>query len=132
MNHDGSPEAEGRVGTAPSPPSHLTLIYDASCGFCRRWVSRLQALDHRGRIRFLPLQHESAPSVAGRSRAALEKAAHIVRTDGAVFAGAAVAREIAPWLKGGWIVAVLLRIPGGMRMAARLYAWVARRWGPVV
>jgi predicted DCC family thiol-disulfide oxidoreductase YuxK len=122
---------EGRVGTAASPPGRPTLIYDASCGFCRRWVSRLAELDRAGRIRFLPLQEDEASALSGRPRDALELAAHLVRADGAVFAGAAVARELAPCLRGGWILAVLMRAPGGMWFAARLYAWVARRWGPV-
>jgi len=122
---------EGRVGTVPVPPSCPTLIYDASCGLCRRWVLRLAELDRAGRIRFLPLQNDEAPTLTGRPRDALQLAAHLVRSDGAVFAGAAVARELAPYLRGGWVLAALMRAPGGMWLAARLYAWVARKWGPV-
>jgi predicted DCC family thiol-disulfide oxidoreductase YuxK len=122
---------EGRVGTAPARPGRPTLIYDASCGFCRRWVARLAELDRDGRVRLLPLQDDGAPAIAGRPREVLELAVHLVQSDGAVFAGAAVARELAPSLRGGWILALMMRMPGGMWLAARLYAWVARRWGPM-
>lgn len=69
--------------------------------------------------------------VSGRSRDALERALHLVAADGTVFAGAAAAREACRYLPAGWIVRILLGVPGVMALAERAYAWVARRWGPV-
>lgn len=121
---------EGRVGTADRPAAP-TLIYDAACDFCRRWVRRARALDDADRVRWLPLQDPSASTLAAQPRERLTRAAHFVRPDGAVFAGAAAARELARYLRGGWILRALFGIPGGMWLGARAYAWVARRWGPV-
>jgi predicted DCC family thiol-disulfide oxidoreductase YuxK len=107
------------------------LIYDASCGFCRRWVARLKRWDRRDRVRLLPLQDADAPALAGRPRDQLQRAAHLVRPDGAVFAGAHAARELCAYLPGGWLPKALFAVPGVMPVAERAYAWIARRWGPV-
>lgn len=107
------------------------LIYDDSCGFCRKWVMRLKRWDTRDRIRLLPLQADEAPRIAGVPRERLELAAHLVRPDGRVFAGAAAARELCGYLPGGALVGVIFRIPGMMPVAERTYRWIARRWGPV-
>ncbi len=113
--------------SSPAP----TLIYDASCGFCRRWVSRLKCWDRQDRIRLLPLQDPEAPALARRPRRELEQAAHLVRPDGAVFAGAAAARELCAYLPLGWFPRVFFALPGVMPVAQRVYDWIARTWGPV-
>lgn len=107
------------------------LIYDAQCQFCRRWVARLKRWDRNDRIRLLPLQDPAAPAVAGRPREVLQQAAHLVRADGAVFAGARAAREALAYLPAGWLLRGLARLPGVMALADRGYRWVARIWGPV-
>lgn len=112
------------------PPAPI-LIYDANCGFCRRWVARLKRWDRQDRIRLLPLQDPTAPALARRPREELERAAHLVRPDGAVFAGAPAAREVFAYLPAGWLPRALLALPGVLRLAERAYRWVARTWGPV-
>ena len=112
---------------APSP----TLIYDANCGFCRRWVARLKRWDRRDRIRLLPLQDPSAPALARRPRAELERAAHLVRADGTILSGAWAAREVFAYVPGGWLPLALLHLPGAMAVADRAYRWISRTWGPV-
>lgn len=112
---------------APAP----TLIYDASCGFCRRWVSRLKRWDRDDRVRLLPLQDPGAPGLAHRPREELQQAAHLVRPDGAVFAGAAAARELCAYLPLGWIPRALFALPGALPLAEKVYRWIARTWGPV-
>ena len=107
------------------------LIYDAGCAFCRRWVARLKRWDRRDRIRLLPLQDPDAPALAGRPRHELQRAAHLVRPDGAVFAGAQAGRELCAYLPGGWLPRACCAVPGVMPVAERVYAWIARRWGPV-
>jgi predicted DCC family thiol-disulfide oxidoreductase YuxK len=110
---------------------HPTLIYDARCRFCRRWVARLKRWDRHDRIRLLPLQDPAAPALAGRPREVLQQAVHLVREDGLVFAGAWAAREAFAYLPGGWLLRALARLPGVMAAAERGYRWVARTWGPV-
>jgi predicted DCC family thiol-disulfide oxidoreductase YuxK len=106
------------------------LIYDAQCQFCRRWVARLKRWDRRDRIRLLPLQDPAAPALAGRPPDVLRQAAHLVREDGAVFAGAWAAREVFAYLPAGWLLRFVARVPGVMALADRGYRWVARTWGP--
>jgi predicted DCC family thiol-disulfide oxidoreductase YuxK len=108
-----------------------TLIFDGSCGFCRRWVTRLKRWDRADRIRLLPLQDPQAPALAGVPREQLELAAHLVCPDGAVFRGAAAARALCAYLPGGRLVGLVFRLPGAMPIAERAYQWIARRWGPV-
>ena len=121
----------GRVGDVQLAPEAPILIYDASCTFCRKWVFRVKRLDRRDLVRLVPMQDPTAEQTSGRSRAALEQAAHFVRPDGAVFAGAAAAREFFRYVPGGWLVRFALSMPGAMPVAERIYAWIARRWGPV-
>lgn len=112
-------------------PPAPTLIYDADCGFCRRWVARFKRWDRHDRVRLLPLQDPAAPALARRPREALQRAAHLVREDGAVFAGAWAAREALAYLPAGWLPRALLHLPGAMALADRAYRWMARTWGPV-
>lgn len=121
----------GRVGTAPVPPIRPVLIYDASCGFCRRWVARVRNWDRRGTIEFLPLDDDRATVVSGQPTDRLRLAAHVVCPNGGVFAGAAAARELFRYLPGGRVVRVVTAVPGVMPVAERTYAWIARHWGPV-
>jgi predicted DCC family thiol-disulfide oxidoreductase YuxK len=121
----------GRVGVTPNPPSRPTLVYDDSCGFCKKWVRRVQRWDRAKAVAYVPLQDSEAPTIAGRPREALHLAAHLVRPDGAVYAGAAAARELFRYLPGGVVPRLLMRVPGVMPIAERVYRWIARRWGPV-
>lgn len=122
---------EGEVGTVERPPDRPTLIYDDACDLCRGWVGRLRRWDRNGAVKVLPLQSPFAEEVSGRRRVALSGAAHLVCPDGTVFAGAAAARELFRYLRGGWFLTGLLRLPGAMFVAERLYRWIARTWGPV-
>ena len=117
--------------TVERSPSAPTLIYDASCGFCRRWVARLKRWDRHDRLRLLPLQDPAAPALARRPREELQRAAHLVRPDGGVFAGASAARELLAYLPAGWLLRAPLSLPGAMAAADFLYRWIARTWGPV-
>jgi predicted DCC family thiol-disulfide oxidoreductase YuxK len=121
----------GYVGTSPSPPRSPVLVFDDRCGFCRRWIGRLKRMDRDNQLDLLPLGDSRAPVLTGQPEQRLRKAAHLVRPDGAVFAGAAAAREVFRYLRGGWMVRGILSIPGAMPVAERAYAWVARSWGPV-
>lgn len=121
----------GYVGRSEARPAKPTLVYDGSCGFCRQWVGRVQRWDRAGHIRYLAYQDHDAPKLTNRPREALAMAMHVVRPDGHVYAGAAAARELFRYLPGGALPRLLLGLPGAMPVAERLYAWIARKWGPV-
>ena len=92
---------------------------------------RLKRWDRHDRLDLVPLQDEAAPRVTGRPRPVLEEAAHVVLPDGSVHAGARAFFEICRYLPGGGLIRALLRVPGALPLAERLYTWIARRWGPV-
>jgi hypothetical protein len=91
----------------------------------------MKQLDRGDLIRVLPLQEPVALELTGRGIEGLRQAAHFVRPDGAVFAGAAAGREAARYLRGGWLVRGITTVPGVMPLAERIYGLIARRWGPV-
>ena len=124
-------QVAGHVGSAPTAPVAPILIYDGQCGFCRRWIDRARRFDRRRVVRFLPRQDDKAEELSGRSSSELAQAAHLVRPDGEVFAGAAAARELIGYLPGGKLVVAISRLPGVMPMAETVYRWIARRFGPV-
>lgn len=107
------------------------LIYDQSCAFCRRWVSRLKRWDRRDAVELLPLQHPAASQLACRPPEELGRAVHLVTPEGSVFAGAQAARELFRYLPGGGLLRLVFSAPGVMFLAERAYRWIARRFGPV-
>jgi predicted DCC family thiol-disulfide oxidoreductase YuxK len=107
------------------------VVYDDRCAFCRRWVERLRRWDRANRLEFLPLQDDRAPALTGLRREVLERAAHVVLPSGTVLAGAEAFRAVCPFLPGGLVPHLLLRIPGALPVAERCYRRIARRWGPV-
>ncbi len=122
---------EGRVAENARAARCPTLIYDGNCGFCRRWVGRVRGVDRGNAVRYLPLQDAEAPALSGRRVAELRQAVHLVRPDGVVFAGAAAVRELLAALPGSRLPYRVLGLPWLMRVSARIYAWIARRYGPV-
>jgi predicted DCC family thiol-disulfide oxidoreductase YuxK len=113
-------------GGQAEPPQAI-VVYDGACERCRRWVAWARSLDARGRIRTLPLQDSRATRVTGRSRQALLRAVHLVHPDGSVVDGPGAVRDVLRYLRGGGLFAWIFRLPGAPWVAARAYAWVARR-----
>ena len=103
-----------------------TIIYDAECVFCRRWAERFKKWN-RDRVRLLPLQDPRAVQLTGKPKDILVRAMHLVRADGAVFAGASAVREALAHVSWGWLARGALQIPGSMFVADRVYCWVAVR-----
>lgn len=103
-----------------------TLLYDGECGFCRSWVERIRRRDGRHRIALVPFQ-EIDPTSYGLRRSDLEAAMHLVAPDGRAWRGADAAREVLALLPGWRWAALLLRVPGALPIARRVYDWIARR-----
>ena len=60
------------------------LLWDGTCGFCRRSVAYLSRLDGAHRFRPLPYQEAPSPPMSPELRAACARAFHVVRADGQV------------------------------------------------
>lgn len=105
------------------------VFYDGNCGFCRWSVSLALHLDREGRLDAVPLQTPGVLAQHGISRAAAEKALHVVTPEGAVYrAGDAVRAilSVLPWFRP---MRFLWRVPGFPWLADRLYYLVADNRG---
>ena len=92
---------------------HL-LLWDGTCGFCRRSVEWIARHDTRARLLLLPYQDAPASLVSPQLRAACARAMHVLTTDGRV-------------LKAGRAsLFVLGEI--GWPLAARVLAWPPFLW----
>jgi len=112
----------------PRREGTLTILYDATCVLCTRSKERLERWRTAGAFRFLPLQSPEARAlVPGMDEKAYLGAMHAVE-EGKVFSG-----------HEGWFrIMRFAPLPGALaasltprRLAAPLYAWVARnryRW----
>jgi predicted DCC family thiol-disulfide oxidoreductase YuxK len=108
--------------------SRPVLLYDGNCGFCRRWVRRLQRWDRGEAIEYVAAADRGAVvGLPPLSDAALDRAMHLVTRDGQVYTGARALPPLLPILPGGRLLAPLMRMPGVQPLADRLYAWVAAR-----
>ena len=104
------------------------LLYDGDCGFCRRWVSRLQRWDRHKAIEYVAAADRGAVvGLPPLSDAALDRAMHLVTRDGRVYAGARALPALLPLLPGGRHLMPLMKVPGVQPLADRAYAWVAAR-----
>ena len=103
------------------------LIYDDQCDFCRRWSGRFARWTRRHSVRLVPLSDDRARALTGKTQVELERAMHLVTAEGAVFVGAAAVRELLALVPWGWVPRTAFRIPGAMRMADRVYVFVASR-----
>ena len=103
------------------------LLWDSSCGFCRRWVTRIQRHDREQRIDYVAASERhritGLPPIADR---ALDEAMHFVTPDGEIYAGGAALGPILEYLPGGNLLRWVLVLPGVAWMAERTYRWIAR------
>jgi predicted DCC family thiol-disulfide oxidoreductase YuxK len=104
------------------------LLYDGDCGFCRRWVRRLQRWDRHKAIEYVAAADRGAVvGLPPLSDAALDRAMHLVTSDGRVHPGARALPALLPLLPGGRLLMPLMRVPGVQPLADRVYAWAAAR-----
>ena len=112
-------------------PGRATLIFDGSCGFCRRWVERVERWDRRGLLEMVPYQTPDLEERFRVSRAACAQRIHLIDAGGSVYRGAAAGREVLRRLPGGGLWTLAFRLPGGLWIAERIYVWITHRWGPL-
>jgi predicted DCC family thiol-disulfide oxidoreductase YuxK len=107
---------------ASGPPA--ALLYDATCGFCRRAVARILAWDNDGRLRLVALQEPEAADLLPEMEAEERMASwHLVASDGMVYSGGAVVPPLMRLLPGGRPIAALAA--AFPRSTDRIYRWVS-------
>ena len=108
--------------TPPSPPlpaaaeGHPVFFFDGVCGLCNAAVDFLIARDPAGRLRFAPLQGETAAAVLPESDRECLKSLVLLDDAGATRRSAAVVRALGH-LGGVWSLASwgLWLVPGPVR-----------------
>jgi predicted DCC family thiol-disulfide oxidoreductase YuxK len=103
------------------------LIYDEACRVCsaaRAWIDRRAAAEA---FEFLACQDpERARRFPMVSEAACMEAMQLVLPDGRVLAGDRAIPEILRRLRRWRWLGALFALPGAARLAAGVYAWIAR------
>ncbi len=101
------------------------IIWDGSCGICRRaagWVARY---DSSGSIRLVPYQNLAHDALSEKLAARCRRSMQVVDPNGTAIEGAAAVAVIVERL--GWKrVARVLRIRVGGAVAERCYQWLVR------
>lgn len=106
------------------PERHPIFFYDGECGLCDRSVSFLLARDVDARLRFAPLQGETAAALLPPERVRDLDTMVLLDGDGRHLQSSATLRGLAH-LGGAWKLARLaLWVPPFLRNA--LYAFIAR------
>lgn len=91
------------VLTAPPLPDGPVLFFDGICGFCNGWVDFFLSRDPQGKLRFAPLQGETATRLVAADDIAALKSMVLWTPTGVYKSTAAVVRIF--WLLGGvWSV----------------------------
>lgn len=104
------------------------LLWDGDCGFCQRWVRRLESRDAGDRIETLKATDRAKyPELLGITDHALNHAMHLALPDGRVLAGGRAVPEILRLLPRWRWVAWVFGIPGVAWATDRVYGWVAAR-----
>jgi predicted DCC family thiol-disulfide oxidoreductase YuxK len=129
----------GPAATAPAPaasaePFERLVLFDGVCGFCDRLVDFLIRRDAAGRLRFAPLQGETAAALRARHPEIprdLETLVYVEASGGRerVHLRSEAALRVFGELGGGWRrLAWLLALPRPLRDAGyRLFARVRYR-----
>jgi predicted DCC family thiol-disulfide oxidoreductase YuxK len=106
------------------------ILYDRSCGFCRRSVECVLRWDRERRLRPVALQDPEADELLGGLGEERKMASwHLVSADGAVHSAGAAFPPLLRLLPGGRPFAALAAaFPG---LTEHVYRWAARRWGPL-
>jgi predicted DCC family thiol-disulfide oxidoreductase YuxK len=113
--------------------SEVVVYFDGVCGLCNHTVDLLLRLDRRGRLRFAPLQGETARRELG-PEAGIDPQSFVVTHGGQRFERSAAVLETLRQLGGGYKLLLGLSVlPARWRdrmynaVAARRYRWFGKR-----
>ncbi|MGH0037391.1 MAG: thiol-disulfide oxidoreductase DCC family protein [Myxococcota bacterium] len=119
------PETAAAIAAGLDPARHPVFFYDGECGLCDRTVRFLLDRDREARLRFAPLQGETAAAVLPPERIRDLDSVVLVDDRGMHLQSTASLRGLVH-LGGRWRLArAALWIPAPLRNAA--YAFIARR-----
>jgi predicted DCC family thiol-disulfide oxidoreductase YuxK len=109
--------------------NEAAIVYDRSCGFCRRSVERILRWDRNHRLRPVALQDpEARELLEGMDDEQMMASWHLVTADGRVYSAGAAVPPLLRLLPGGRPLAALAA--ASPRATERAYRHVARTRGP--
>ena len=117
-----TPQAEPQAIDRP------VVIFDGTCGFCRKQVGRIRRWDRAEEFTFIsshePDLLERYPQLAGED---LDAGMRLIEPGGRLFAGADAVHAIARRLPRFRWLTWLYHVPGVKQIARLVYGWIARR-----
>ena len=107
----------------------ISVLYDGACGFCRRSVRVLFALDWLHQLRPVDFRAEQernrwAPEIPFED---LDRALHVKFPNGKTLHGFRAFRALAWHLPLLWLIAPFLYLPGARPIGDVIYARIAER-----
>lgn len=113
-----------------APTARLAVLYDGSCGLCKRTIATLRALDVFGRVDMWDVLADW-PQLAARwptlAQGACLEDMHVITDQGRIYTGFYGYRALAWHLPLGWLLLPILYTPGVPFVGVRIYSLVARR-----
>jgi predicted DCC family thiol-disulfide oxidoreductase YuxK len=110
--------------------SHPIVFFDGVCNFCNYWVNFAIKRDRRKKLRFAPLQGETARSMLFEGKSSSPYESVILVDNGKIYKNSSASLRIAKHLDGGWkLFYGFIIIPSFIRDG--VYKWIARnryRW----
>jgi len=115
------------------PRHELTVVYDGECGICEALKQRAEALDARGRLRFVAYQGADLDAlVPGLTPAEASRAVIAVTPGGRTWAGARAFFKAMEHLPGFWgKIGSVGAVPVVSWLAGPAYRLVAARRGQI-
>jgi len=101
------------------------ILWDGTCGFCRRAVTWFGRRDKAHQFTVVPYQEAPSPPMTPELYAACERAVHVVKPDGTILRAGRATLFILEHIGWGW-VARLLMLPPFIWIVELGYAIVAR------
>ena len=103
------------------------VLYDDQCPMCTFQMRVLTWLDWSNVTCLLPMSNPRSAEVAPTlTREDLMSAMHCVTPDGRIYRGARCIRHVGVRMPLLFPIALLLWVPGVIRIAEKIYAWVSR------
>ena len=116
----------GATATPAQASPHGWILYDDSCGFCRRWVPFWEAALQRRGFAIAPLQAAWVKSKLGLPDEELAEDLRLLLADGSHLSGAAVYRYAMRRIWWAWPLYGLSLLPGLRQVFDRGYRTFAR------
>jgi predicted DCC family thiol-disulfide oxidoreductase YuxK len=122
----GKPRRQREWDPVRPESRHGCILYDDSCGFCRRWVPFFGPILHRYGFAFEPLQSAWVARAIPLAADELVHDIRLLRTDGEHVEGAEVYREVMRRIWWAWPLWAISVAPGLSRIFDLGYSTFAR------